>query len=172
MIDRDKLYPLIFKPVYHGKMWGGSQIKDFLKRDGLPDLEEPIGESWELVDRADEQSVVVNGPLKGKTISELVKHYGKSLLGSKYNGGVFPLLVKIIDAGERLSLQVHPDEQACARIGGGAEPKTEMWYIIQAEEGSKLISGFKKDVTKEQVNHLFKNVATHHLKDVIEYSLR
>lgn len=151
MIDRDKLYPLVFKPIYHGKMWGGTQIKDFLKRDGLPDLNEPIGESWELVDRKDEQSVVANGPLKGKTISELVKYYGKSLLGSKYNSGPFPLLVKIIDAGERLSLQVHPDEQACARIGEGAEPKTEMWYILHTKKGAKIMAGVNPRSTKQQL---------------------
>ena len=151
MIDRDKLYPMVFKPIYHGKMWGGSQIKGFLRRDDLPDLKEPVGESWELVDREDEQSVVVNGPLKGKTISELVKHYGKSLLGSKYNGGPFPLLVKIIDAGERLSLQVHPDEQACARIGGGAEPKTEMWYILHSQKGAKIMAGVNPRSTKQQL---------------------
>ncbi len=153
MIDRDKLYPLIFKPIYLGKMWGGTQIKDVLKRDDLPDSEDAIGESWELVDREDEQSVVVNGPLKGAGISQLVKHYGKALLGSKYTGARFPLLVKIIDAGERLSLQVHPDEQACARLGGGAEPKTEMWYILKARKGAKIMAGVNPRSTKQQLLH-------------------
>ncbi|MFA6715379.1 MAG: type I phosphomannose isomerase catalytic subunit [Victivallales bacterium] len=151
MIDPDKLYPLVFQPIYHGKMWGGAQIGNVLKRDNLPDLEEPIGESWELVDRDDEQSVVSNGPLKGNSISKLVKHYGKSLLGSKYTGGRFPLLVKIIDAGERLSLQVHPDEHACARLGGGAEPKTEMWYILNAKPGAKIMAGVNSRSTKQQL---------------------
>ncbi len=151
MIDRDKLYPLVFQPIYHGKIWGGTQIKEVLKRDDLPDLKEPVGESWELVDREDEQSVVINGPLKGATITQLVKHYGKALLGSKYTGGRFPLLVKIIDAGERLSLQVHPDEQACARLGGGAEPKTEMWYILSAQKGAKIMAGVNSRSTKQQL---------------------
>ena len=151
MIDRDQLYPLVFKSIYHGKMWGGTQMKDFLKRDDIPDLDEPVGEAWELVDREDEQSVVTNGPLKGKTISELVNHYGKSLLGSKYNGGRFPLLVKIIDASQRLSLQVHPDEQACARLGDGAEPKTEMWYILHTQKDAKIMAGVNPRSTKQQL---------------------
>jgi len=150
MIDRDKLYPLVFQPIYLGKMWGGTQIKDFLKRD-VPDLKEPVGESWELVDREDEQSIVANGPLKGATITQLVKHYGKALLGTKYTGGRFPLLVKIIDASERLSLQVHPDEQACARLGGGAEPKTEMWYILNSKKGAKIMAGVNPRSTRQQL---------------------
>lgn len=151
MIDRDKLYPLVFKPIYHGKMWGGTQIKGFLKRDDIPELKEPVGESWELVDREDEQSVVANGPLKGATITQLVKHYGKALLGSKYTGGRFPLLVKIIDASKRLSLQVHPDEQACARLGDGAEPKAEMWYILNTQKGAKIMAGMSLRSTKQQL---------------------
>jgi mannose-6-phosphate isomerase len=151
MIDRDKLYPLIFQPIYLSKMWGGTQIKEFLKRDDMPDSKEPVGESWELVDREDEQSVVVNGPLKGTTIAQLVKHYGKTLMGSKYTGGRFPLLVKIIDASERLSLQVHPDEQACARLGDGAEPKTEMWYILNSQKGAKIMAGVNSRSTKQQL---------------------
>jgi mannose-6-phosphate isomerase len=151
MIDREKLYPFIFKPIYLEKMWGGTQIKEFLKRDDTPDLKDPIGESWELVDREGEQSVVANGPLKGATISQLVKQYGKSLLGSKYNGGRFPLLVKIIDASERLSLQVHPDEQACARLGEGAEPKTEMWYILNSQKNAKIMAGVSPRSTKQKV---------------------
>ena len=151
MVERDKLYPLIFEPIYHCKIWGGTQIEEVLKRNNLPESADPIGESWELVDREDEQSVVANGPLKGTTISQLIKHYGKALMGSKYNGGRFPLLVKIIDAGERLSLQVHPDEQACARLGDGAEPKTEMWYILSAQKGAKIMAGTNPRATKQQL---------------------
>ena len=151
MIDRDKLYPLVFQPIYHGKMWGGTQIKDFLNRDNMPELKDPVGESWELVDREDEQSVVANGPLKGTTISQLVKHYGKNLLGSKYTGGKFPLLVKIIDASERLSLQVHPDEQACSRLGEGAEPKTEMWYVLNSQKDAKIMAGVNPRSTKQRL---------------------
>ncbi|QSH40744.1 class I mannose-6-phosphate isomerase [Lentisphaerota bacterium ZTH] len=150
MIDRDNLYPIVFEPVYHDKMWGGTQISDVLKRT-VPAMHDPVGESWEIVDRDDEQSVVSNGPLKGATISQLVNHYGKSLLGSKFNGGRFPLLVKLIDAGKRLSLQVHPDEQACARIGDGTEPKTEMWYIISARKGAKIMAGMNPRSTKQQL---------------------
>ncbi|MCP3967564.1 MAG: mannose-6-phosphate isomerase [Lentisphaerae bacterium] len=150
MIDRDNLYPMIFEPIYHDKMWGGTQISEVLKRS-VPTMHDPVGESWEIVDREDEQSVVANGPLKGATISQLINNFGKSLLGSKFNGGRFPLLVKLIDAGKRLSLQVHPDEQACDRIGEGAEPKTEMWYIISARKGAKIMAGMNPRSTKQQL---------------------
>jgi mannose-6-phosphate isomerase len=149
MIDKDKLYPLLFDPVYMSRMWGGSMMSKTLDRI-LPETDEPIGESWELTDRYDAVSCVSNGELKGAKLNELVGHYGRDLIGSKYQSGPFPLLVKIIDAGKRLSLQVHPDEAACAAIGEGAEPKTEMWYIIAAEKGAKIMAGLKAHATKMQ----------------------
>ena len=126
-IHESELYPLKFAPVYQTRVWGGEQLRDVLHRE-LPENGDPIGESWELADREDVNSVVTDGALAGFTIGALVKQYGTSLLGRKCRGAErFPLLVKLIDAGERLSLQVHPDAASCARIGGGAEPKTEMW---------------------------------------------
>lgn len=155
MIDTDALYPLVFKPVYKEVMWGGNKLETILKRD-VPSHCSPIGEAWEIVDRDDAVSIVENGPLKGETLRKLVEFYGKELIGAHFNGGKFPLLVKIIDAGKRLSLQVHPDEAACARTPG-IEPKTEMWYIIQADKGAKIIAGLRNNTTKVQ---FLQNVAS------------
>lgn len=146
------LYPLKFVPIYQPRMWGGSQISEVLHRELPPVTGDPIGESWELVDREKEQSVVSNGPLAGSTMQELLRHYGRELVGRKAKSiARFPLLVKLIDAGDRLSLQVHPDEAACARLGGGAEPKTEMWYIIAARKGAQILAGLQGRATRQQL---------------------
>ena len=153
-IPENELYPLKFSPVYLTRVWGGEQLQSVLHRE-LPEKDGPIGESWELADRIDVNSVVAEGPLAGITISELVKHYGNALLGSRGRGATrFPLLVKLIDAGERLSLQVHPDAGACSRIGGGAEPKTEMWYIISAKQGAQIFAGLKPRATRINLTEL------------------
>ena len=150
MLDSTELYPMCFTPIYKERMWGGDQLASVLKR-ALPECKDPVGESWELVDRDDEQSVVANGPLKGKTIHELIQSYGQDLVGKNFHGGRFPLMVKIIDAGTRLSLQVHPDADVCAKLGNGAEPKTEMWYIIAAKKGAKIMAGLNPRGTKRQL---------------------
>ena len=147
MIEKEDLYPLLFKPVYKEVMWGGSNLEKILHRELPAERKGPIGESWEITDRPEGVSIVANGPLTGTSLSDLVRYFGSDLIGEKYNGGAFPLLVKIIDAGKRLSLQVHPDENACARIPG-IEPKTEMWYIIHAEKNAKIIAGLRSDTTK------------------------
>ena len=149
-VDKSQLYPLLFKPIYMERMWGGTQLAALPDRE-VPESDLPIGESWELVDREGEESVVTNGPLAGATIRELIEYYGKGLVGSNFAGGKFPLLVKLIDAEKRLSLQVHPDKEACRRIGGGAEPKTEMWYIIKAKRGAKIMAGISASATKRMV---------------------
>jgi len=162
MIDKNDLYPILFEPIYMGRMWGGSQMASVLHRE-LPESKEPIGESWELVDRDGEESVIANGALKGLTIRKLIEYYGKDIIANTYHGNRFPLLVKIIDAGKRLSLQVHPDISACRELGNGAEPKTEMWYIISAERNAKIIAGIKPNSTKRQI------VETMSLPDVENY---
>lgn len=147
MIEKDRLYPLLFEPVYAPRMWGGTMLSDILGRP-LESVEETIGESWEISDRDDAQSTVTNGELTGTNLRELIEFYGKDLVGRKFRKGErFPLLVKIIDAGKRLSLQVHPDEGACAKLEN-AEPKTEMWYIIAAARGAKIMAGLKASATK------------------------
>ena len=119
-MTQNTFYPLLFQPYYKPVMWGGGNLAKVLHRELPADAAEPIGEAWELCDREDVQSVVLNGAFSGKTITELVQDYPAELLGSKFKGGRFPLLIKIIDAGQKLSLQVHPDETSCEVIGNGA----------------------------------------------------
>ena len=150
-IESEKLYPLKFHPIYMERVWGGTMMSDVLHRE-LPPHDAPIGESWELVDRNEVKSVVANGELAGTTLTELFAAYGVSLVGRKGAGKKqFPLMVKLIDAGERLSLQVHPDEKACAELGGGAEPKTEMWYVIANRPNAKIFAGLDSSATKVQL---------------------
>lgn len=145
----DQLYPLLFKPIYKEIMWGGKLMKKTLKRD-LPKTNGPIAESWEISDRKGDESVIENGPLAGTPINKLLKKFGKQIIGDSFNEkDRFPLLVKIIDAGKRLSLQVHPDEQACMELKG-AEPKTEMWYIMAADDKARIIAGLKQHCTQRE----------------------
>ena len=158
LLPAAELYPLKFAPVYQRRIWGGEQMRDILRRSLPKDGGDPIGESWEISDREDVNSVVAAGPLAGHTIGELVAHYREALLGRRgRNFSRFPLLVKLIDAGERLSLQVHPDAGACAAIGGGAEPKTEMWYIISARRGAKIFAGLNQRATRIKLSELLQN---------------
>ncbi len=145
-LDKENLYPILFTPIYKEIIWGGDMMQSHLGRT-LPKTTLPIGEAWEIVDRPGSQSVVENGSLKGKTLRELIETYGGSLVGEKYANKLFPLLVKVIDAGQRLSLQVHPDEATCRKIKG-AEPKTEMWYIIAAKKDAKIFVGLNHKATK------------------------
>jgi len=148
-ITEDQLYPLLFKPIYVEIMWGGKLMKKHLKRD-IPKTKNPVAESWDISDRKNAKSIIENGPLAGMPIDKLLKKYGKCFIGKKYKeGDSFPLLVKIIDAGKRLSLQVHPDEEACLKLKD-AEPKTEMWYIIAAEPKGRIIAGLKSNCTQRQ----------------------
>ncbi len=148
-IDKSELYPVLFEPIYVEIMWGGDQMATCLGRT-LPKRETPIAEAWEIADREDAESVVENGALSGMSIRELLDEYGQSFVGTVYTeGSRFPLLVKLIDAGKRLSLQVHPDEAACEKLSG-AEPKTEMWYVLNATEDAKIIAGVKHSCTQRK----------------------
>ncbi len=150
--DAALLSPLKFLPIYQERIWGGTLMPEVLGRE-VPAGAAPVGESWELSDRDGAVSVVACGVLEGASLRELTARYGTALLGRKTRpDGRFPLLVKLIDAGDRLSLQVHPDEQAAQRIGGGAEPKTEMWYIIAACRGANILAGLSPRATRLQLN--------------------
>lgn len=148
MPAKEQLYPLLFNPIYIEVVWGGGMLKSHLKRK-LPKTKVPIGESWDISDREGAESIVSNGPLKGQSIRKLVEYYGKDLVGASFHGGRFPLLVKLIDAGKRLSLQVHPDAAAAAHFKG-AEQKNEMWYLIKAIPGAKIFAGLESHCTKRQ----------------------
>ena len=122
-------------------------MKEVLDRP-VPQCEQPIGESWELADREDVVSVVANGPWKGATLRQVFESCKEQLVGPKCTADRFPLMVKLIDAGERLSLQVHPDEPTCRKLGDGAEPKTEMWYIIAARQDGTILAGLNSRSTR------------------------
>jgi mannose-6-phosphate isomerase len=142
-------YPIKFYPILKEKIWGGNKIISQLhKKSALKN----VGESWELSDVENNVSVVSNGKLEGKTLRELLGTYKNELVGeNNYDrfGNNFPLLIKFIDAKEDLSVQVHPNNEL-AKIRHNSFGKTEMWYIMQADSGSKLVVGFSKEITPEQ----------------------
>lgn len=148
------LYPLTFKPILKERVWGGRKLEQLYHKP-LPS-KVPVGESWEISDRPGDVSVITNGPLAGKDLHWLVEHQPTELLGrTPLQGERFPLLIKILDAEEKLSLQVHPPPASARQLGG--EPKTEMWYITHAHPGAELYVGLKRGVTRsefeEKVRH-------------------
>jgi mannose-6-phosphate isomerase len=140
------LYPLKFQPIFKQRVWGGRNLERLYGKPLPSDV--PVGESWEISDRPDAVSVIANGPLAGQDLHSLVEHHGKELLGqARLQGNRFPLLVKLLDAQEKLSLQVHPPKTKAAELGG--EPKTEMWFIADAAAGAELYVGLRHGVTRE-----------------------
>lgn len=143
-----------FTPLYKERVWGGRGLELKLERT-LP-KGKMIGESWELVDRGDEQSIVATGTRKGKTIRELLEKHAVDILGPGRKGSrPFPILIKWLDCQERLSLQVHPPAEIAPLLGG--EPKTENWYIADCDEAASLIVGLKQGVTREQFTQALKD---------------
>jgi len=144
------LYPLRFEPIYQYKIWGGRRLANLLTTP-LPD-NEPIGEAWLLSDRADHASYVANGPLKGQTISQLMKHWQVPLMG-KLAGHFcrFPLLMKFLDAQEMLSVQVHPSDQQTDYIPVGEHGKTEAWVVLEAGYKSRIYAGLKLGATADNL---------------------
>jgi len=126
------------------RIWGGRKLADLFGKE-LP-AGKRIGESWEIVDRPEAQSVVTRGPLKGKTLHELWMEHRKEIFGHVAGSSRFPLLIKLLDAREKLSLQVHPPEKIAAKLGG--EAKTEFWYVAAAEPGARLFVGLKDAMTR------------------------
>lgn len=141
------LGPLRFERRFVPKPWGGRALA---RRPGiaLPPGDQPIGETWELVDREEQSSLVAVGPHRGRTLGELMRERGPEILGTAPagRGGRFPLLVKYLDAREELSVQVHPDDEAAALLGGGAEGKTEAWVVLDVAAGATLYAGLRADV--------------------------
>lgn len=151
------LYPLKFMPIFKDKIWGGRKIKEQLGMDygPLPNC----GEAWLLSGLWDEQSQVANGDFEGDEINDLVETFMGDLVGEsvfdKY-GEQFPLLLKIIDANDWLSVQVHPDDELAEKreIGYG---KTEMWYVMQADQDAELVMGFNREMSREDYANVLKN---------------
>ena len=162
----NSLYPLKFKPIFKDKIWGGQKILTELGMDfgNLPNC----GEVWVISGVEGNESVVNNGFLEGNELNELVEVYMGDLVGEKVFdkfGNEFPLLIKFIDANDWLSVQVHPDDALAAKrkIGQG---KTEMWYTMGADNNTKLISGFNREMDKETyLKHLKEGT----LKDILNY---
>lgn len=141
------LYPLTFQPIFMQRVWGGRNIERLYGKALPPDV--PIGESWEITDRPEAVSVIASGPHAGKSLRWLMEHHAAELLGhERANVKEFPLLVKILDAQEKLSLQVHPPANKAKELGG--EPKTEMWFIADAAPAADLFVGLKRGVTRPE----------------------
>lgn len=135
----------MFQPRFKERVWGGRRLETLYGKRLPPRVD--IGESWEIADRPGDESVIANGPLAGQTLRELIEQRGADVLGdaAPAAGGRFPLLCKILDARQKLSLQVHPPDRA-KHLG---EPKTELWYIAEAEPDAELFVGLKRGVTRK-----------------------
>jgi mannose-6-phosphate isomerase len=145
------LYPLRFEPIYQYRLWGGRRLADLLSAP-LPGLG-PIGEAWVLSDRDDHASHVANGPLKGRTIAQVLEQFPKQAMGELAGRfRRFPLLLKFLDAREMLSVQVHP------------AAKTEAWVVLEAGPKSRIYAGLKPDTTEDDLRHALKDgTVTDHL---------
>ncbi len=149
-------YPLLFKPIFKERIWGGIKLKEVLNKsfDGSQ-----IGESWELSTVENDISVVANGAFEGLNLNQLIEKYPTELLGVnsiQYFGNNFPLLFKFIDAKEDLSIQVHPDD-ALAKERHNSFGKTEMWFVMQADDNARLVVGFKDKTNKKEYQEHLEN---------------
>ena len=141
------VYPLVFEPILKRRIWGGRRLERYGKR--LPP-DTPIGESWELADLEEDQSVVRTGLAKGRTLGELVRAWGPDLLGDvELFEGRFPLLIKFLDANQVLSVQVHPDEATARRLGGNVRAKNEAWYVIEAGPDGAIYQGLAEGADRQ-----------------------
>jgi mannose-6-phosphate isomerase len=138
--------PITFRPIYQERVWGGRELERVYGRI-LPAPEVPIGESWEIVDRDGEQSIVDQGPFSGLSLHELWVNHRAEIFGEGFlDHPRFPILIKVLDARDDLSIQVHPPLHLAAALGG--EPKTEMWFIAACVPGAKLYVGLKEGVSR------------------------
>ncbi|MDP2159266.1 MAG: mannose-6-phosphate isomerase [Flavobacterium sp.] len=149
-----KLYPFTFIPILKERIWGGTKLKDYLNK---PISSEITGESWELSTVPNDVSVINNGIFKGKNLNEVIDLYPEEILGTTvFNqfGKQFPLLFKYLDAKADLSIQLHPNDEL-AKVRHNSFGKTEMWYVMQADENARLILGFKENSNREDyLNHV------------------
>lgn len=160
----NNLMPVKLLPAFKDYLWGGDKLKK--KYNKISDME-IVAESWEMSCHKDGQSIICDGEYSGKTLSEYINIIGKDALGTKAKAfEYFPLLIKFIDAKQSLSVQVHPDDEYALRVEG-EYGKTEMWYILEAEEDAFIYYGFKKDITKEELaQHIKDNTLTDILNKV------
>lgn len=174
-----KLYPFKFIPVASKRPWGGDALvkvmgKNFVECDEEDNevklgADVKIGESWELADMGIEDSVVADGWLAGNTISELMETYLERIVGEKvynYYGRQFPLLIKFLDINDRLSVQVHPDDEVAAERYDSLG-KAEIWYVMDAKPGAKIFAGFNKEMTAQELYDRCKNGTVEEVMNVI-----
>lgn len=146
--------PLHFTPAYKQPLWGGNKIYDY---KGLPAPAQGIGETWEISGMPDGPSVIDRGPLRGKTLAEVTAEYGAGLLGQKVFdrfGNCFPLLVKLIDANDDLSIQVHPDDDYARKHHDGSLGKTEMWYLLDCTPEATIRAGWEKETNPTELRKI------------------
>lgn len=150
------MQPIKFQPLLKQTLWGGDKIVTFKHLDSQL---ENVGESWEISGVKDNETIVKEGPLKGKSLNEVVAEQKDRLVGKEnYQrfGDEFPLLIKFIDARQDLSIQVHPNDEI-AHKQGKPRGKTEMWYLMESEPGAKLYCGLKKQITPDQYKEMVDN---------------
>ncbi len=141
------MYPLKMRPEFKEAIWGGENLKKVYQKD-IPGNK--TAESWEVACHKNGNSIVANGEFKGLTLSEVIEKHGHEIMGTYYCDGVkFPLLFKLLDANDKLSVQVHPDDEFADKNENGELGKTEMWYVLKADEGAKLVFGFNPGVTEK-----------------------
>ena len=163
--ELNKLYPFKLKPILKQKLWGGDKIQN-IYRHNEPKLSS-VGESWDVSAMEDDDCEVINGWLEGNTLADLVEVYMGDLVGDRVYeqyGAEFPLLLKIIDSNRDLSIQVHPNDEL-AEEEHGLRGKTEMWYVLDAEEDAYIILGFNRYVSQAEY---IERVATGHLEEVLQ----
>jgi len=144
------VYPYILKPAYKDYIWGGNRIIQHFNRAMPAGI---YAESWEVSDRPEGPSVIANGPMAGQPLADVLNAHGSDIMGSERDR--FPLLIKLIDANQTLSVQVHPNDDTARRYGG--EAKTEMWYILAAEDNACVYAGMKDGVTPGQLRAALEN---------------
>lgn len=144
MTNSSLCHPLVFEPIFMERIWGGRRLETLFGKKLPPAVR--IGESWEIVDRPEAQSVVHAGPWRGKTLHALWMENRREVFGEIEDSPRFPILIKLLDAEEKLSLQVHPPAHVAEELGG--EPKTEFWYIADASSGAELYVGMRGDSSR------------------------
>lgn len=144
MTDKSALYPFRLSCVTKSPIWGGTRL---VREWGKQSENGTVGESWELTVRKNEKSRILNGPLAGQTLEEVIDRFGPAFIAPDYSENTFPLLIKLIDAADRLSVQVHPDDDYAARVEND-RGKTEMWYIVDAAPGAEIICGLRPGVDR------------------------
>ena len=161
-MQKTNLYPLLLNPALHVKVWGGRHLESVMHK-ALP-TNEPYGESWEMHDT----STVANGALEGRSLGDLLRVFGAALIGTMSDPAQgMPLLVKLLDANDWLSVQVHPDDAQAAQLEGEPRGKTEAWYVIAAEPDARLVIGVRTDATREQTAEA---IRANRLEDLLVYA--